>query len=326
MSALDGSSEMNITRRAFLGSAASAGIASGCRSLVGNVPRHRSDYDGVRIGAITYSFAKMPEFPKGCTKGFILAAGLGSVELMDRDFERDLGIVPFRHIHAKHLTKAQKVAISCWRETAEMKPLEDFRTMYAEAGIGIHIVKFGDIGCPWMYSWKEAEYMFKATRALGAHVITREVPKVADWAAFRETADRLIPLMNEYDVDIAFHNHTQIAADTYDGALLDYSDRFKINFDIGNYVAANNDDPLAFIRRYRDRLASIHIKDRRSNNGPELPFGTGETPLVELFAMLKAERIDVPCDIEVEYDFPSGSDAVRETRKCREFCRNVIIG
>jgi sugar phosphate isomerase/epimerase len=132
--------------------------------------------------------------------------------------------------------------------------------------------------------------------------------------------------MNEYDVDIAFHNHTQIATDTYDGALLDYSDRFKINFDIGNYVAANNDDPLAFIRRYRDRLASIHIKDRRSNNGPELPFGTGDTPLVELFAMLKAERIDVPCDIEVEYDFPSGSDAVRETRKCREFCRNVIIG
>ena len=117
---------MNITRRAFLGSAASAGIASGCRSLVGSVPRHRSDYDGVRIGAITYSFAKMPGFPKGCTKGFILAAGLGSVELMDRDFERDLGIVPFRHIHAKHLTKAQKVAISCWRETAEMKPLEDF--------------------------------------------------------------------------------------------------------------------------------------------------------------------------------------------------------
>ena len=301
-----------------------AALLGGCCSPCGKMPRHRSDYDGIRVGAITYSFAQMPEFPKGCGKKFILGAGLGSVELMDRDFERDLGIVPFRHIQAKHLTKEQKAAISQWRETADMKPLEDFRAEYEAAGIGIHIVKFGDIGCPWMYSWKEAEYMFKATRALGARVITREVPKVVEWDAFKSVADKLIPLMNEYDVDIAFHNHAQIAADTYDGALLGYSNHFKINFDIGNYVAANDDDPLAFVRKYRDRLASIHVKDRRRHDGPELPFGTGDTPLMGLFALMKSEQIDVPCDIEVEFPVPPGSDAVRETGKCREFCLQAV--
>ena len=98
-----------------------AALLGGCCSPCGKMPRHRSDYDGIRVGAITYSFAQMPEFPKGCGKKFILGAGLGSVELMDRDFERDLGIVPFRHIQAKHLTKEQKVAISQWRETGKCR-------------------------------------------------------------------------------------------------------------------------------------------------------------------------------------------------------------
>ena len=315
-----------ISRRKFVGGLGAAGAVCGCESLYGKMPRHRSDYAGIRIGAITYSFAQMPGFPNGCTKKFILGAGLGSVELMDRDFERDLGIVPFRHIQAKFLTKEQKVAISQWRETADMKPLEDFRAEYEAAGIGIHIVKFGDIGCPWMYSWKEAEYMLKATRALGARVITREVPKVAEWADFKSVAEKLIPLMNEYDVDIAFHNHAQIAASTYDGALLDYSEHFKINFDIGNYVAANDDDPLVFVKKYADRIASIHVKDRKRNNGPECPFGTGDTSIAGLFAMLKAEKIDMPCDIEVEFPVPPGSDAVRETGNCREFCCKAILG
>ena len=314
------------SRRSFIEGMGAAALLGGCCSSYCKLPRHRSDYAGIRIGAITYSFAQMPEFPKGCTEKFILGAGLGSVELMDRDFERDIGIVPFRHIQAKSLTKEQKVAISQWREKADMKPLEDFRAAYEAVGIGIHIVKFGDIGCPWMYSWKEAEYMFKATRVLGARIITREVPKVAEWADFKAIAEKLIPLMNEYDVDIAFHNHAQIGANTYDGALLDYSDHFRINFDIGNYVAANDDDPLAFVEKYASRISSIHVKDRRRDNGPELPFGTGDTPIKGLFALLKTKSLDMPCDIEVEFPIPQGSDAVQETDKCREFCRRAILG
>jgi len=312
-----------LSRRSFLAGVSSTAAVAGCHSLIGATSRHRSDYHSIRIGAITYSFAQMTAFPRGCTKEFILGAQLGSVEMMDRDFERDIG-VKFRDIPAKFLTKSQKVAISQWRETADMRPLETLRASYADVGIGMHIVKFGDIGCKWMYSWKEAEYMFRATRALGARVITREVPKPTEWTAFKETAEKLDALAREYDVDIAFHNHAQIAADTYDGALLGYSDHFKINFDVGNYVAANDDDPCAFVRRYRDRLASIHIKDRRRNDGPEMPFGTGDTPLEKLFAMLRAESIDVPCDIELEFPIPQGSDAVRETLNCNAWCKAHI--
>ena len=188
-----------ITRRGFAGALGAAGLAGGCRAMLGGMPRHRSDYAGIRIGAITYSFAQMPRLPRGCTKGFVLDAGIGSVELMDRDFERDIGVI-HRDIPAKFLSKEQKIAISQWR------------------------------------------------------------------------------------------------------------------------------DICAFVRKYRDRLASIHIKDRKRANGPECAFGSGDTPLAELFACLKRERIDVPCDIEVEFSIPAESDAVKETAKCREYCRRAILG
>ena len=316
----------NLSRRDFIATASSLAVVTGCKSKFGAVPRHRSDFGGISVGAITYSFSKMPQFPKDCTKQFILESGLGSVEMMDYDFEQDLGIVPFRNKRPKFLTKENKVAISQWRETAEMKPLEDFRKRYAASGIFMHIVKFGDIGFPWMYSWKEAEYMFKATRALGARVITREVPKPEDWAQFKSTAEKLIPLMNEYDVDIAFHNHAQISANTYDGLLLDYSDHFKINFDIGNYVAANaEDDPVEFVKKYSSRIASIHVKDRKLNNGPEMPFGKGDTNLPALFDFLKREKLDIPCDIEMEYSIPETSNAVIETQRSLNYCKEFLV-
>ena len=44
-------------------------------------------------------------------------------------------------------------------------------------------------------------------------------------------------------------------------------------------------------------------------------------PLAELLALLKRERIDVPCDIELEYAMPKGFDAVKEVGVCNDYCR-----
>lgn len=122
---------------------------------------------------------------------------------------------------------------------------------------------------------------------------------------------------------MAFHNHLQINATTYDGPLLGWDPNFMINFDIGHYVASNDDDPLAFVKKYRDRIASIHVKDRttKAHGQKNLPFGQGDTPLAGLLALLKRERIDVPCDIELEYAIPTGSDAVKEVGVCNDYCR-----
>jgi hypothetical protein len=40
--------------------------------------------------------------------------------------------------------------------------------------------------------------------------------------------------------------------------------------------------------------------------------------------MVKKNRWTMPATIEVEYDVPQGSDAVKEVRKCLEYCRSAL--
>ena len=162
---------------------------------------------------------------------------------------------------------------------------------------------------------------------MGAGAITREIPGAKNgFADFKKSADQLKPYMDKYGINVAFHNHLQINYTTYDGPLLDWSDRFMINLDIGHFTAANDGDPLDMVRKYHDRIYSIHIKDRttKAHKARTTPFGEGDTPLRELFALMQREGWRYPCDIEMEYIIPVGSDAVQEVCRARRYCRSVI--
>ena len=308
-----------LTRRGFLGGSLMA--AAGCMAGKGAMPRHRSDYDGVQIGVITYSYRSMPKVP-GATLGHVTGSGLGTIELMGGDLERDAGI-PFADRAPKSLTADEKAAIAAWRKTADIGRFREVRRRYEDAGVDVHIVKFGGIGG--IEDW-ETDYCFKVAEAMGARAITREIPNPKNMEDWKSSALKLREYTAKYGVKIAFHNHLQINATTYDGPLLGWNDDFRINFDIGHYTAANDDDPLAFVKKYHDRIFSIHLKDRttKAHGQRNLAFGTGDTPLAGLFALLKREGWDYPCDIELEYAIPAGSDAVKEVGISNRFCRNLI--
>jgi L-ribulose-5-phosphate 3-epimerase UlaE len=72
--------------------------------------------------------------------------------------------------------------------------------------------------------------------------------------------------------------------------------------------------------------ASFHLKDRTTpaNGQRNVPWGTGDTPLVQILQTVQKNRWKMPATIEVEYDVPAGSDAVREVVKCREFCKRAL--
>jgi sugar phosphate isomerase/epimerase len=93
-------------------------------------------------------------------------------------------------------------------------------------------------------------------------------------------------------------------------------------------VAAGNvgGTPMQFLEKFHDRIASFHIKDRTT---PEhcalnLPWGTGETPVKELLQIVSKNSWKIPATIELEYEIPEGSDAVREVRKCVDYCRAAL--
>ena len=224
------------------------------------------------------------------------------------------------------MSKEELAMVAAWRKTVDLRRFEEVRARYEDAGVKAHIVKFGSIDGK--QSDADIEYCFKVAQAMGASAITREIPNpktIPDW---EQSGRRLAKFAERYGINIAFHNHLQINATTYDGPLLDWSPRFMINFDIGHYVAANDDDPLALVKKYHDRICSIHIKDRttKAHGQKNLALGTGDTPLKGLFALMKREGYRFPCDIELEYAIPQGSDAVREVDISRIYCKNSIVG
>ena len=281
-----------------------------------------SKFKGVQIGAITYSYRSMPSTAEDLLK-YIVQCGISSVELMGEPVEQFAGVPAGggrgrgqANAEQKKAQQAGREEQTKWRLSASMDKFEALRKMYNDAGVTIHIVKFGSIGDAGMTDG-EIDYYFNVAKALGAKGITRELSE--------DAAKRLAPFADKHKIMIGFHNHTKITPTTYDGSILSYSKFLAINFDIGHYLAGTNESPIPFIQKHHDRILSLHLKDRKPNNGENLPFGQGETPIVEILQLMKKEKWTFPADIELEYKVPEGSDAVAEVIKCVQFCKNALV-
>ena len=296
---------MELNRRNFIG----LGLASAAGMCLGGAPaaaggksaKSRSWYNGVEVGCITYSYRSMKQKNAEDIVKYAVEDGLGTLELKGEVVD-------------EYLKRGGK---------RDMTRLPALRKLFEDAGVSIHIVKYGGIGGK---NAQEDEYRIAAAKALGATCITREIPKASEYETIGR---RCAELADKHGIYIAFHNHTQIDALTYDGPLLGYSPLLRINFDIGHYVAAMTDDakrfidPLAFVEKYHDKIFSLHLKDRttKAHKSQNLEFGKGDTPLAKLFPLLQRRNWPIYCDIELEYKIPKGSNAVKEVARCNDFCR-----
>jgi hypothetical protein len=68
----------------------------------------------------------------------------------------------------------------------------------------------------------------------------------------------------------------------------------------------------------------LHIKDRKVNNGPNMPLGQGDTPVALVLQHMKRNKLTFPADIELEYRVPEDSDAIQEVIRCVEFCQQAL--
>ncbi len=286
-----------LSRRTFLGGTAALAASSMIpgRVFAAPVAKPNSNFNGVQIGVITYSYRSLPGSAEDLLK-YIIQCGISSVELMGGPAEK----------FAKEYASGDK---------ASMEGFKALRKMYNDAGVNIHIVKFGNIGNPKMPD-EQIEYYFEIAKALGAKGITREISEPA--------AKKLGPIADKHKVMIGFHNHTQLTPTLYDGDILTYGKYLGINLDIGHYVAGTNQCPIALIKKHSDRILSLHLKDRKKDNGPNMPFGEGDTPVAEVLQYMRKHKLTFPADIELEYKIPEGSDAVKEVTKCVQFCKEAL--
>ena len=299
----------SLSRRTFLGAtaalAASSMMPRAVRAAAAEKPN--SKFGGVQIGVITYSYRSMPSTAEDILK-YVVQNGISSIELMGNVAEQFAGA-------PAAVRKGDNKSLVDWRLSASMDRFEALRKMYGDAGVGIHIVKFGDIGNAGM-SDEQIAFYFRVAKALGARGITRELSE--------EAAVRLGPIADKHKIMIGFHNHTQLTPTTYDGDILSHGKYLGINLDIGHYVAGTNHSPIPLIEKFHDRILSIHLKDRKVNNGPNMPFGQGDTPVALALQYMKRNGLSFPADIELEYKVPEDSDAVQEVTKCVQFCKEAL--
>jgi sugar phosphate isomerase/epimerase len=211
----------------------------------------------------------------------------------------------------------QAAKVKAWRTSVSMDAFKKLRKMYNEAGVTIYATKMLSANM----SDEEYEYVFNVAEALGANHTTLEL--LTDDAQLKRVGDFAM----KKKIYAAYHTHAQGSMTAFDKAFA-LSKGNKANVDFGHWVAAGNvgGTPMQFLEKYHDRIGSFHLKDRTTPEHCSLniAWGTGETPIKEILQLVKKNKWDVPGSIELEYNVPEGSDAVKEVKKCVDYCRAAL--
>jgi sugar phosphate isomerase/epimerase len=211
----------------------------------------------------------------------------------------------------------QAAKLKAWRTSVSMDPFKKLRKMYNDAGVAIYAWKQLNANM----SDEEFEYIFNVAEALGCTHTTLELP--TDAAQLKRIGEFAL----KKKIYAAYHTHTQGNMTAFDQAFA-ISKGNMANVDFGHWVAAGNigGTPMQFLEKHHGRISSFHVKDRTTpkNCALNLEWGTGETPIKEILQLVKKNKWRIPATIELEYDVPEGSDAVREVRKCVEYCRTAL--
>jgi sugar phosphate isomerase/epimerase len=215
--------------------------------------------------------------------------------------------------------KAAADELRNWRLAASLDKVKVFRKKYEDAGVKIEIVKVDAIDT---FSDEEIDYMFGLARTAGAKAISCEIPL--------SHTRRLGTFGEKHKMMIGYHGHTDVTSPEAFGrpesweTAMSYSKYNGINLDIGHFIAGNSISPIPFLQKHHDRVTHIHLKDRKMNNGPNVPWGTGDTPIRETLKLMQKEKYQFAGVIEMEYPVPQGSDLIAELAKCVEFCKTAL--
>jgi hypothetical protein len=208
-----------------------------------------------------------------------------------------------------------------WQQGLSMDLFKDLRKMYNDAGVTMYAVKILEVNG----TDEDLDFQFTVGKTLGATHLTTELPAHSDTSA--ATLKRAGDIALKHGMFAAYHTHLQGRMDAFDEAFA-ASQGNKANIDFGHYVAAGEvgGTPMDFLTKFHDRVASFHLKDRTlpEHCSLNLAWGKGDTPIKQILQLVQKNKWPLPATIELEYQIPEGSDAVKEVRKCVDYCRAAL--
>jgi sugar phosphate isomerase/epimerase len=309
-------------------------------------------FHGVRLGAITYSFHDMPNAVGQDHMDAVIAdckaCGLELIELLSSHVEpyaapaRAAGAAGGPGIGATGTAGPQggaaapggapmagqrrspeamksREVLREWRLNTPMNHFVDIRKRLAANNISVYAYTVNSIGND--FTDEEMDRVFDQAKAIGATCISSSTTLTA--------AQKTAPFAERHNFPVAFHNHqditdpNQFATPESFYKAMAMSKMFRINLDIG-YITGSGSDAVDFIKKNRDRITHIHVKDRKRNLGPSVPWGEGDTPITPVLKLLRENHYPIPALVELSYPVPDSSNCVTEVKKCLEYMKQVL--
>jgi sugar phosphate isomerase/epimerase len=282
-----------------------------------------AEVNGVRLGAQTYSFRDLKR-PAGASDsvdiliGAMKEAGVSDCELWAPQVEPEFptGARGRRGDPPSPEALSARENIRKWRLETPLDHFRGVKKKFDAAGITIHGYNYSPNAS---YTDAEIDRGFEMAKALGAPLITASTTL--------DVAKRIAPFAERHKMVVAMHGHSNLTdpnefatPDSF-AAAMKMSKYFKVNLDIGHFTAANF-DAVAYLREHHADITNLHLKDRKKNQGDNLPWGQGDTPIREVLQLLKKEKWPIPADIE--YEYKGTGTPTEEVKKCMAFARQAL--
>lgn len=319
------------------------------RVLLGSVPGYAAlakpslTVNGVRIGVCTYSFRAMPRKNGEDVKPVLQElrecnaniCELFSPQLEPEDTFRAHAMreamapgpdgkrpsrskmsARFRAISNSPEEAKYREDLRQWRLKTPMDHFRKIRQRFDAAGVEIYAYTLNfNKG----FTDAELDKCFEQAKALRAKTIASSTQI--------SMLPRLLPLAEKHQIHVAVHGHSntkdpdQFSSPATFQKALDLSPWFRVNLDIGHFFAAGF-DPVAYIKEHHARITHLHIKDRKKDDGPNEPFGQGNTPIGAVLRLLKEKRYPIPA--LVEYEYRGKGTPVEEVNKCLAYMKRAL--
>ncbi|MBS1788824.1 MAG: sugar phosphate isomerase/epimerase [Acidobacteria bacterium] len=289
---------------------------------------------GVRIGVQSYSFRTME---LDAAIAAMKDIGIGECELFSGHVEPRMGPppgmgggqrppqgaapgqgqapTPEQREAMREAARKRAEEVRKWRLSVSMDHFTGIRKKFDAAGIKLQAynLSFND-----SFSDEEIDRGFEMAKALGVKLITA--------SSTLKAAKRVAPFADKHKITVAMHGHSNLTdpnefakPESFEAALA-MSKYFAINLDVGHFFAAGF-DPIDYIQKHHAHITNLHLKDRKKDNGPNVPWGEGDTPIKAVLQLLKTKKYDIPANIEYEY---RGADTVAEVRKCFQYIKGAL--
>lgn len=299
---------MILTRRDF-GKFALAGVP-GLSALAQPLAKpNKSFISGVQFGLQPFCYHDLANTPENrhVLIERMVRNGMGMVELHATWVEpRFPGVSPPE--------AAEK--LRNWRLTAPADHYYKIKQEFDDAGITIfsYYINIGD-----NHTDAEIDAIFEGAKALGGKAIIGSYGLAV--------AKRLAPFPGKHGMFACLHNHDNLSdpdAFSTEATIvkgLSYSPDFKATLDVRHFTAANG-DCLGFLERHHERVSSVHLGDRRKNNGRSTPFGEGDAPIIEILRMIRDNQWPIIALLEFEHG--TIRTAVEEVQIQFDYCKRAL--